>query len=267
MKPLVAAEFEKLRSTGAVVRLVAFSLVAVLAVTLLSVSKGIADADPVSPTGADYTVKTDADTGPDTRDDKIRNALTQWTALGLVALVMGIFSLAGEVQTGTATSTFLAAPRRGDVLAAKALAALLVLVPTSLAAAALDTAIVFLGVDGPLNLSVLQLVGLAAGGTLMIALSLIAGLGLGAIVRRPAWAIVSAVVVIAVAEPALVPRIGDEAAGYLPTAALAAIVQASPTTGFATGKLLSPAAGVVVGLGYAAVLMVLGTRALRRTDI
>lgn len=268
MRPLVASELDKLRSSGMLARLVAVSVAAVIAVVGLSVSQGIGEPDSVAPNAANYEVRTDEETAPDDRQTEVREALTRWTVLGLVALLVGIFSLGGEFQTGTATATFLASPRRTRVLVAKCLAGLSVFVPLGFTAAAINSGMVLAWLDGPLGFSTPEVLFLAAGGVLMVALSFVAGLGLGAIVRRPARATVLALVIVAVVEPALIPATSDwGGASYLPTSALAGIIQAPSGTGFAAHDLLPPGAGAALAVSYAGLLAAGGALAIERVDV
>jgi ABC-2 type transport system permease protein len=113
--------------------------------------------------------------------------------LTLAALVLGVLGMAGEFRHGTATATFLAAPVRGRVVAAKLLAAAVAGLAMALVAAAVVAAIAVAwlpakGVDvsaagaglGP------ALAGLAAA----VSLHAVLGTGLGALLGNQVAAVV-----------------------------------------------------------------------------
>lgn len=267
MTPLVVSELRKLRSSRTLALIVLVGLLAVAGSSALA-ARQLDERPAVSPQGANYELRTDAETSPPTRAEELRGALARWTLLGLLALIAGIVSVGGEFQHGTAAATFLVTPRRARVLAAKALACALIFLPLSLGAAAMNVAIVQSSASGSLGLSTLELVGLVSGGVFTVLVLLAAGIGLGALVPRPARAITVAVVALALVEPALIPPLDDwGGAGYLPSSSLAAVTQADPATGVAAGDLLSPGAGAVVALFYAAVLVLSGGLALERRDV
>lgn len=267
MTPLVASELDKLRSSGALALIVLVGLLAVAGSSALA-AKDLDDRAPVSPRGANYELRTDRETSPATRAEVRRDALARWTVLGLIALIAGIVSVGGEFQNGTAAATFLATPRRARVLAAKALACALIFLPLSLGGAAINGAIVGFGASGSLELSTLELVELVSGGAFTVLVLLGAGIGLGALVPRPARAIILAVGVLALLEPALIPPLDDwGGASYLPSSTLAAVTQTDPATGVAARDLASPGAGAAGALFYAALLGVGGGLVLERRDV
>jgi ABC-2 type transport system permease protein len=182
------------------------------------------------------------------------------SALGF-ALLFGILVMTGEFRHGTITPTVLVTPRRERVLFAKALAAMLggALLVLLAAVVVYAVAIPWLGARGvPIRLfeaKPLERVGLlAVVGALCGAL----GVGLGAIVRSQIGTIIGVAVWLFVVE-ALMGALVDEAAPYLPAAALGAIALDLDE--------LSRVSGFAVSLGYAAGLCALGAVLLVRRDV
>jgi hypothetical protein len=191
-------------------------------------------------------------------------------------LVLGALVGTSEHTTGTARTTFVAVPRRLPVLAAQVLVT---------AAAALATAVVALGAsylategvragDAPaLDLSVPGTSRALMGFVVASVAVALLGLGLGALLRRPADAIVSGVMLAIVGDHLLATnpgRVTDTIRAFLPSsgsrllqddAALAALDAATrgPQLGVWGG-------GAVVGVW---VLVMLGAAAyrLRRHDV
>jgi len=178
------------------------------------------------------------------------------------ALVLGVLVVTTEFRHGTATHTFLAAPRRERVLAAKVTAsvlaaALLALLATALA---LAIAIVWLtAADRSVPLADGDLVGDGARLLLGSALWAALGVAVGAVVRNQAGAIAFALIWLLVAEP-LASTVFDRVADYLPGAAIAAVL-GWDESGLSAGR------GLAVALAYVVVLGVAATAATVRRDL
>lgn len=202
----------------------------------------------------------------------VTTLLSQTGTAATFTLLLGIIAMTGEFRHMTITSTFLATPRRGRVLVAKMLlygaigvgvavvTFLAVLVATVLALLPFDHA----PVTADAALSVL--VGAAIG----LALYAILGVSLGSVITNQVAAIVVALLWVLLIEPLLGLAFPD-AARWLPGGALNAAMDVglrADLTGTLTAADPLPAwAGVVVLLGYAAVLALVGSRTAIRRDI
>jgi ABC-2 type transport system permease protein len=175
----------------------------------------------------------------------------------ILVLVLGIRAITDEFRHGTIVSTLVAAPRRGRLLAAKAVAvgsagALLavtawgVMVGAASVLAAMEGATLELGAGAWKSLG-----GTAVAG---VAWALV-GLGLGAIVRSQIVATVGGLVWLMGLEDAVRGWLGDVAT-YLPGQAGLSLAIASSDRAVVVG------AGAMVA--YAAVATVAGAYALRR---
>jgi ABC-2 type transport system permease protein len=181
----------------------------------------------------------------------------------LVSLILGIVSSAGEYAHGTVSHTFLVAPVRERVVAAKlvaaafggaALALFSAAFAWAFAALLLSTRSVthHLGSEAVLRV----LLGTIAAAAITGAL----GVGFGALVRRQTAAVVVALVWLLVGEP-LLGIAGVQS--YAPGHAIASVVEA----GEGGSELLGFGAGLAVALVYTTSLAALGTLAVRRTDV
>jgi len=179
----------------------------------------------------------------------------------LFSLLFGTLVMTGEFRHGTATPTFLVAPKRERVLYAKALAAAAGGLALALAALVLVYAVaipwlliggheIFLFDEGPVRASLATVSAAAIWGAL--------GVGLGAVVRSQVAAIVGALVWFLILE-GLVGAIWDDAAPYLPGAAIGALSGGSAD--------LSSSAGAAVSLAYATAFCLAGILLTARRDI
>jgi ABC-2 type transport system permease protein len=189
----------------------------------------------------------------------VQDPAVQSTALahvGLAAifpLILGILAVAGEYRHGTVTDTYLSFPARGRVVAAKlavyALLGAAAGVASSLAALA-ATAAWWAAKGGTLHLSAASPWRTLAGGVAAsIALAAI-GVGLGALIRNLAGAIVVALAWIALIEGIASQLLGSGLARWLPFAASEALDRADL---FRASRLLPQWGGGLVLLGYAAI--------------
>ncbi len=140
----------------------------------------------------------------------------------LGVLVLGVLVGAGEFSTGTATTTFTAVPRRLPVLAGQALvttAVVLVTAPAALVASALVTTAAREAAALTLDLADPDTLRMAAGFVLDLTGVALLGVGTGALLRRPAAALMAGVVLLVVVDQYLAMnpgRVADTARALLP---------------------------------------------------
>ena len=248
MIALLRAELLKVRTTRLVLGLLAATVgVVVLGVVASILTAGQGGTPPL-------------DTG-----EGVRNVFGNAGVASVLALVMGILVVTGELRHGTITQTFLLTPRRPLVVAAKLAAMVVVGLVFGTVASAVSLAVavpwlaakdVSLGAMGGDVATVL----LAA--LLSCALYGLIGVGVGALVRNQVAAVVFALVwefVLAGIVVALLPAVGR----WLPQGAARALSQETLTD----GSLLPPWAGGVVLVAYAVVFSALGARLLVHRDV
>jgi ABC-2 type transport system permease protein len=190
--------------------------------------------------------------------------LVNFAALSaLISLILGIVASAGEYAHGTIGQTFLVAPVRRRVVAAKLLAAALAGLALAALAEAADfalSAIWIAGKSAPLHLGAHEVViavpGILAAGAIAAAL----GVGVGCLLRRQTGAIVLALVWLLVGEPLL--SIGN-VQRYAPGHTIAAVVDA----GRRSDELLRFWPGLLLALAYAALFAVAGAISVERSDV
>lgn len=201
---------------------------------------------------------------PDLASDEGLRIVLQHGGVGaILPLVLGILISAGEYRQGTVVDTFLTEPRRGRVVAAKLVtggalglvAGLITCVTTAVAATAWYAA-KDVDLDLTSGVAVRSLVGVALWTLLYAAL----GIAIGAVIRTPPVAIVSAVVWLFIIEGALA-GLAVDVGRWLPGTAAGALGNA-PADG-----LLSQAGGGVVLLGWTAVAAVAAVLLTRRRDV
>jgi ABC-2 type transport system permease protein len=182
----------------------------------------------------------------------------------LVALILGIVVSAGEYAHGTISQTFLVAPVRPRVIAAKLAAASLAGLALALAAEIGAYALAALWLTGrsvPSHLLSHDVLLLFGGTLLAAAIAAAIGVGLGALLRRQTGAIVLALIWLLVGEPLL--AIGG-AQPYAPGHAIAATAVGA---GHPSEELLHFWPGTLLALFYAAVLSLVGTWIVNRVDV
>ena len=182
-------------------------------------------------------------------DTVLGGSLTGAPLAQLVAGAFGVIVVTGEYSTGTIRPTCAAVPRRGTVLAAKAL-----LVGSSVAAAGLASAAaafglgsLLLGGDGrPTGEPFPALLGVAGG----LAALAVLGVGAGVLLRHSAGA-VAAVVGVALVPALVAPALGPAerwVAGASPTSGLEKMTQTSDAAPDVVGSLGAwPSLALVVG--------------------
>lgn len=189
------------------------------------------------------------------------------SAVGVTApivLVLGAVAVTTEFRHGTIAASLLAVPDRRRLLVAKAAALALLGATVAIGGVAVDLAIVlpYLSAAGvPVDLANGDLL-LAVGGVLAgVPLYAVAGVGIGALVRRQTVAVLAPLVWLGVIETML-PSYGLAAAGrWLPGGAAGALGRAE------VAGLLPMWAGGLLLTGYAAAFMLLGMQRLTRVDV
>jgi len=192
---------------------------------------------------------------------QLRDDLLGVSGIGLFpVLLLGVVAVTGEFHHRTATSTFLVAPARRRVLAAKAAAAALIGPPVALALLAEAYAIgavagaVRLGLDG-------RLMEFAARSMVIAALWALLGVAIGAAVRRQTAAVMLPLLWLLVVEQ-LLPAYGlIGLRPWLPGGATGALA------GVPAQGALPFWAALLVLAGYILALFLPGARAIVRRDI
>jgi ABC-type transport system involved in multi-copper enzyme maturation permease subunit len=180
--------------------------------------------------------------------------------------LLGAMSITGEIRHGTIRPTFLVAPRRARVIAAKVLVSLSVgagfgLIATALAAGVGSAILGTRGIDGQLDAGDYAL--FVAGGAAAAALWAAIGVGIGALVRNQVPTLIGICAWLLFVEGLLVgdvTGVGD-VGRFAPGAAAAAISGQDPDT------LLAPAVGLVLLALYAAAAGLAGSLATDRRDV
>ena len=200
----------------------------------------------------------------------------------LLALVLGILSMGGEYRHRTLTATFLAEPRRGRVIWAKAAALTVVVVVNGLAhlaGALLGGGIMLLVADVPVFPDAPDLAGVMLRLLLVLALWGLMGLGLGVLIPNQVVALFVGVAFAFLIEPLLsfgitfVEALAD-AARFFPsqasTAALSVFEGVDPATaqgmGFNPDQLSWWLASLTL-LVYAAIMTLIGWVLTRVRDV
>ncbi len=185
----------------------------------------------------------------------------------VMAVLIGVLAYTQEFRYGTATSTYLVEPRRSKVLVAKWLSSALASVAVTVVTLALSVplaAALIRSRDGAVAVTVQfwQMVGTEFAA--MAAYGVI-GVAVGALIRNQVAAVVGVLVwLLAVEQVVLValPTVGR----WLPGGATNALLQLGPAIGL-DEKLLSPAAGGLVLVGYTAVAVTLALVVEPRRDV
>jgi ABC-2 type transport system permease protein len=185
----------------------------------------------------------------------------------LFGALFGAIAITAEFRYGTIRPTLLANPNRARTMLAKAGAAAVAAVAVGLLAAALVTAIGAIGfaVRGiSIKLTAGDFIQLFLGGALAAALWAVVGIGIGTLVRGQIGAVAGLTVWLVLIENILAGNLPSEAK-YAPGAsggALAGMIPAADSV-----KLLAPAVGALLLIGYAVAASVAGLLAVERRDI
>lgn len=253
MARLVAGEFSKIFST----RLWFWLLLVGMAVTALYVTLGIAFADNPSQPSPPL----------DTAEGQRTLFAVGSSPAAAVLAVLAAIGVAGEFRHRTASATFLATPRRGQVLLAKVAAYLVVGVGYAAACLALTIAMAMpwlASKDIAVSLTANGLPEAFAGAAIAVALFAPIGVGLGALLREQIGVTVGLLLYLFVIEPILarIPAL-EPIAAYLPGTAARALSQVHQSS----IEFVAPWAGALLLCGYGVALAAAGTVALRRRDI
>lgn len=207
--------------------------------------------------------------GPEVwQDEAFVNALFGAPGAAVIfVLILGIVSMTSEFRHQTATTTFLASPRRERALAAKAIVLAVVAMIVAVLVFVLTTAITLIVLSGKdhaaLDWSVIAAI---FGGVLLgYAVFAMLGVALGALLIGQAVAIVVAVLWLLLVEP-LISAFKPEIGKWLPGNAMDAVLQASAPPGVETVQL-SVWAGVAVLLAYVIGFSVIAAATTLRRDI
>ena len=244
-----------------------------------------ASAQAFTQAGGRFTVSGSGDIAPAGGDtgSSVEQTLAG-TFAGLIAVVViGVMFITAEYRRGLIRTTLAASPRRGRVLAAKAI----VLAAVTFAAGLVAVAIVIplgehlLRVNGnPIfPASALTVTRIVAGTAALLAVSAVLGLAVGTLLRRSAAAVTA--VIVGIVLPYLLARVP----GVLPTGAEQWLLRLTPAAAFAiqqsvppypqvtaaytpsTGYFpLAPWAGFAVLCAWAALALALAAFLLRRRD-
>ncbi|HEX4725991.1 MAG TPA: ABC transporter permease subunit [Pseudonocardiaceae bacterium] len=205
------------------------------------------------------------------------------TFFGLIAVAMvGAMFIAAEYRRGLIRTTLAAHPRRGQVLAAKAVVLGAVTFATGLVAAgfAMVVGVAHLRANTPVDpIGVGTEVRIVVGTALLLAVAAVLALALGTVLRRGAGAVAAVIVVI------VLPYLLGELPTVLPANVQAWLLRITPAAAFAVQQAypsypqvdaqytliggyypLPPWAGLAVLCGYAALAVGLATVLLRRRD-
>lgn len=193
-----------------------------------------------------------------------QRSIVQFAAVGaVIALIVGIVLAAGEYSHGTIAHTFLVAPVRERVVAAKLIAGAIVgvlltgfaeLVTWAIAAAWLSGKSVPFFLDTrPILTAYVEILGAGA-------LAAVLGVGLGALLQRQTASIVLALIWLLVGEPVLGIAGVQE---YAPGHSIAAVALARS----GGGELLTFWHGLLIALGYAGAFAAAGVVAVGRSDV
>jgi len=196
----------------------------------------------------------------------LRGVFASASSASVFALLLGVIAVTTEFRHGTATGTFMASPRRGRVLVAKAIALPVVTFLYGVVGVGVTVALAW-----PLlawkhvtfDLQAGQLPHVLLGSLVVITLAGALGVGFGALVRNQVAAVTIALLWTLLVESlavSLLPSVGK----WLPGGASSALTYAQPLRG---GELLTPPAAAALLVGYCVVLVVLAALTTMRRDI
>ncbi|MEU4828992.1 hypothetical protein AB0H37_44765 [Actinomadura sp. NPDC023710] len=214
--------------------------------------------------GGQFTLTGSGELGlpePDHDSTRLDAALSGVTVAVILFVTVGTLFMTAEYRRNLTWTTFVATPRRGRVLAAKAL----VLGGTTFTAGLVATSAAFWlsqpilrdhGYRPPFfpDPSAATAVRVIIGSAAFLALIALFSLGVGVIVRRTAGAVTTVMALV------FVPQI---AAPALPATAGTRLLEVTPVAGMSVGY---PWSGVAVLAGYAAAALGAGYWLLRRRD-
>jgi ABC-type transport system involved in multi-copper enzyme maturation permease subunit len=236
--------------------------------------------------GGRFTVSGSGDIAPAATTDAGRNVQQALAGvfIGLIAMVVvGAMFMTTEYRRGLIRTTFTASPRRGRVLAAKAVVLGAVMFAAGLIAVAiaipLGEHLLHANGNPIFSLPALTLLRITIGTAALLAVAAVLALAVGALLRR------SAVAVTAVIAGIVLPYLLAVLSGVLPLGAEEWLVRVTPAAAFAIMQSapaysqvdatyapadgyfpLPPWAGFAVLCAWAALALALATYVLRRRD-
>ncbi len=236
--------------------------------------------------GGRFTVSGSGDIAPAGSSDTgqpVEHTLAGAFAGLIAAVVIGVMFMTAEYRRGLIRTTFAASPRRGRVLAAKAVVIAAVTFVAGLVAAVIAVPVGehLLRANGnPIDpVSALTLVRIVAGTAALLAVAGVLALAVGTLLRR------SAAAVTAVIAGVVLPYLLAIVPGVLPSGAEQWLVRVTPAAAFAIQQSipaypqvtaaytpgdgyfpLAPWAGFAVLCGWAALALALAMFLLRRRD-
>jgi ABC-type transport system involved in multi-copper enzyme maturation permease subunit len=238
--------------------------------------------------GGRFTVSGSGDIAPTTGADAGSHTVQQALAgvfAGLIAMmVVGVMFMTAEYRRGLIRTTLTASPRRGRVLAAKAIVLGVVTFVASLIAAAIAIPLgqhLLHDNGNPIfQLPALTTLRIVVGTAALLAVAAVLALGVGTLMRRSAAAVTTVIAGI------VLPYLLAVLPGVLPLGAEEWLVRVTPAAAFAveqsaraysqvigdytpaTGYFpLAPWAGFAVLCGWAALALGLAAYVLRRRDV
>jgi ABC-2 type transport system permease protein len=245
MRALLRSELVKVRSTRTSLGLLAAMIGLVLLLVLLY---GLA-----------------VDSSELVKEQHQRVMLGLGLAGGFIAALIGVMSITTEFRHGTIRPTFVFTPRRGRVLAAKALVSVAVGAIFGLLteALALGVGIGILHARGvEVILSPRELLGLALGSIAAAALLAALGVGVGAVLRNQVLGVLGFVVWFMVIENLMV-NLFSSVGKFFPLAAADAL---SGVKGVDAQALSAPQGGLVL-IGYVLVFLAAGLVITKHSDV
>lgn len=239
MKHLISLELHKLRTTPAAW----ISLAVTVVLGGLSVASNALVPNPGGPAFGSA--------------DHVSHTLSIAALTSMVMLAMGVVIIAGEYRTRTIVSTYLATPRRGQVLVAKLITAtgLGALVGAVVFGLAWLEAVLIYGARGVHTLPV-DLVHLWVGAVIATALFGLLGVALGALTRNTVAAVLGGIGWTMIIEIGILSTLAPEIAKWLPAGAAVALTTASG----AGSPMLSPWLAAAVLAGWAIALSGIAAR-------
>ena len=246
MTTLMRTELRKLTTTPAFA--LATSIAVVLAVTSTVSNVFLAGRPGLAPLGSVANV------------DK---TLSVGSVSSMVMLVLGIFSVGGEYRHRTIVTTFLIAPRRGQVIAAKlvTMGLLGVLLGAATFGASLATAVLLYAAKGVHHLPV-DVATMWLGAIVSTTCFALVGVAVGALTRNTVFAVLASLAWLLVIEQSILQPALPSLARWFPASAAIAITNSATARG-----LLSMPAGAAVLTGYAVGFAALATILVSRADV
>lgn len=245
MTALVAGELLKLRSTRTFSGLVGAALALILLITTLVAALVSFDGD----------------------DRPFAGLIEVSSLAGIFALVLGILAISTEFRHGTVTPSLLAVPDRARWALSKLIANGLAGLVLGFAAVLVPSLIVLLifsarGIEPAADAG--DVAGIVAGSTVGAGLMAALGVGLGALIRNQAGAIVAALVWLFFLEGLLgvIPGLDEIVPKYSPGGAWGAVSGADSGV-----QQLDQVPGGLVLAAWAALFLVAGIGLLRRRDV